>query len=174
MPRQRSDLSSTLEDYLETIYELIDSKGAARVRDIADALDVHKSTVTAALRTLADKKLINYSPYELTTLTPRGVTIARQVQRRHEILETFLRGVLLVEGDRAKRNACRMEHVVDSEVLDRLVLFARFVRECPTVGDTILEQFSHFVANQSDELVSDVTARGAECRRVGACEDGTA
>ena len=47
---EKSSLSMKLEDYLEAIYWLIEKNQVARVRDIAAALSVHKSTVTSALR----------------------------------------------------------------------------------------------------------------------------
>ncbi len=148
MSRKSDGISAALEDYLETIHGLISDTGVARVRDIAEALSVHKSTVTAALRTLAAKGFINYSPYELISLTASGEAVAIQVRHRHTILEDFLRGVLRIEGSRAKSNACRMEHVVDSVVLDRMVQFARFIKECPKVGDQLLSRFSFFAKNQ--------------------------
>ena len=36
----------SMEDYIETIYKLIDTKGYARVADIAEILSVHPSSVT--------------------------------------------------------------------------------------------------------------------------------
>ncbi|MGB0090705.1 MAG: transcriptional regulator MntR, partial [Planifilum fulgidum] len=35
----------SMEDYLENIYKLINQKGYARISDIAEALEVHPSSV---------------------------------------------------------------------------------------------------------------------------------
>ena len=51
-------LSSSLEDYLETIFWIAKEKGAARPKDIADHLEVRAASVTGALKTLAEKKLV--------------------------------------------------------------------------------------------------------------------
>ena len=64
-------LSSSLEDYLEVIFHLVAAKQVARVKDIAKKIQVKNSSVTGALRPLADKGLINYTPYDVVTLTPR-------------------------------------------------------------------------------------------------------
>jgi len=138
-------ISATLQDYLEAILDLAREKSAARVRDIAKALSVHKSTVTAALKSLSEKGLVNYNPYEITTLTSEGRRIAEEIKQKHRLIERFLREVLLVETERAQKNACRMEHVVDREVLDRLVLFAQFVNKCPKTGGDWIQQFAQFV-----------------------------
>jgi DtxR family Mn-dependent transcriptional regulator len=117
-------ISATLEDYLEAILDLEREDRAPRVRDIASALSVHKSTVTAALKTLSEKKLINYSPYEITSLTAEGRRIAEGVSENHRIIRRFLTDVLKVDADTAEENACRMEHVINEEVLERFAAFA--------------------------------------------------
>lgn len=143
--RTSRGITGTLEDYLEAIFSLEREQRPARVRDIAESLCVHKSTVSAMLKSLAEKNLVNYSPYEVATLTARGRRIAREVTERHAILKTFLSDVLLIDKEVAGANACRMEHVVDRAVMDRLVLFARFVKECPRAGDDWLQGFADFV-----------------------------
>ena len=122
-------VSATLEDYVEAIAHLVAEKGVARVRDIARALSVHKSTVTAALKTLTEKDLVNYAPYEAATLTLRGERLAEEVLRWHEVIRRFLSEVLCIDEPEAEQNACRMEHVMDKSVLRRLSLFAEFVKE---------------------------------------------
>jgi len=137
-------VSATLENYVEAIANLIARNGVARVRDIARALSVHKSTVTAALKVLSDKDLVNHAPYEAATLTPKGKKLAKEVVRRHKLIQRFLSEVLLVDDDAATANACRMEHVMDKEVLHRLSLFAEFVKECPRTGDDWLKKFGEY------------------------------
>lgn len=122
-------LSTSTEDYLEAILRLIGAKGAARVRDIAAVLSLHKSTVSSALKGLSEKGLVEYSRYEITTLTELGKEIAQEVNRRHEVLRRFLAEVLDIPGDMAERNACRMEHVVDAEVLQRIACLTQLLQE---------------------------------------------
>ena len=53
-------LSASLEDYLEAIFRLINEKGAAKAKDIANHMKVKRPSVTGALKSLAKKNLINY------------------------------------------------------------------------------------------------------------------
>ena len=53
-------LTSSMEDYLEKIYELMKEKGYARVSDIASSLSVQPSSVTKMIQKLDDKKLVTY------------------------------------------------------------------------------------------------------------------
>jgi DtxR family transcriptional regulator, Mn-dependent transcriptional regulator len=132
------------EDYLEAILRLITEKGAARVRDIAAALAVHKSTVSQNLKTLAEKGLVKYSRYETTTLTASGQKIAEDISRRHQVIGQFLEEILGVDEAAAQANACRMEHILDAEVLERLSLFVAFANAHVAQGDRWLQQFQRY------------------------------
>ncbi|MCC8181334.1 MAG: metal-dependent transcriptional regulator [Planctomycetes bacterium] len=126
-------LTAALEDYLEAIYNLSRHGKAARSRDIAEALGVHKSTVTAALKSLGHQNLIHYSPYEAVTLTKQGERVAEDVVKRHGTLKNFFINVLKVDEETAETAACGMEHALPREIVDKLTCFAISMRQCPLV-----------------------------------------
>jgi DtxR family Mn-dependent transcriptional regulator len=82
-------LSASLEDYLEAIFHISSHKQAAKAKDIAERLHVRASSVTGALRQLAERGLVNYAPYDLITLTATGRKAAESVVQRHAALRTF-------------------------------------------------------------------------------------
>nr|MBN2277281.1 metal-dependent transcriptional regulator [candidate division Zixibacteria bacterium] len=127
-------LSSSLEDYIETIYHLIDEKQSARVKDISRRLKVNYPSVTGALKALNKRNLVNYTPYEHVTLTPEGREIAADVIRRHEALRKFFVNVLSVEEHEADRAACEMEHAISKPILERIMRFVDFIETCPAGG----------------------------------------
>lgn len=124
-------LSQSLEDYLKTILQVMAEKQAVRAKEIARKLGVGSSSVTGALKALADRKLINYAPYDVITLTPEGRAIAEDVLFRHTTLRRFMIDVLAVDAETADSAACQMEHVIPPVVMQRLVQFAQYVHECP-------------------------------------------
>lgn len=128
-------LTAALEDYLEAIFNLCRFDAAARSRDIAESLNVHKSTVTAALKSLGQMNLINYAPYEAVTLTPEGRRLAEDVVKRHGALKDFFIHVLRVDETMAETAACGMEHSVPREIVEKLAAFAMQMRGCPRLGD---------------------------------------
>ena len=131
MQAKKLQVSASLEDYLEAIFHTVDSKGAARAKDIVQRLGVNNSSVTQALRLLSDKELVNYAPYDLITLTDSGEKIALDVVRRHQAMRRFLIEVLgLPEAD-ADEGACRMEHAISGQILERLVQFVDYFETCP-------------------------------------------
>ncbi|MBW1925054.1 MAG: DtxR family transcriptional regulator [Deltaproteobacteria bacterium] len=137
-------LTASLEDYLEAIFHIIAEKQAVRPKDIAKRLKVSNSSVTGALRSLADKGLINYAPYDVISLTPSGKTAAKDVVRRHEVLRDFFVKVLAVEELVADKAACRMEHAISKAILQRFIDFVNFVEVCPRAGAKWIAGFGYY------------------------------
>ena len=137
-------LSASLEDYLEAIYHIILDKQAARAKDIARRLDLKGPSVTGALQTLSQKGLINYAPYDLITLTPKGMEIARDIVHRHQTLRDFLTNILRIEETEAELNACKMEHNVSPAVLNRLIQLTKFFKLCPRGTGNWVDAFEHY------------------------------
>jgi len=129
--RPQTPLSSAMEDYLEAIYHLEEEHRIARVRDIAERLNVRMSSVTSALRTLSSRGLLKYDPHQFINLTEEGVRQAQDIVRKHRVLKRFLMKVLKIRDPAAEDNACRIEHHLDPEVIDRLVSFLEFMETCP-------------------------------------------
>jgi Mn-dependent DtxR family transcriptional regulator len=82
--------SSAVEDYLERILELIDSKGYARVVDIATSLKISQASVSNMVQRLDAEGLLKYEKYRGLVLTPAGEALARNITRRHQLLTDFL------------------------------------------------------------------------------------
>jgi DtxR family Mn-dependent transcriptional regulator len=136
-------LTASLEDYLSTIFHVIAEKQAVRPKDIAKRLKVSNASVTGALRSLADKALINYVPYDVISLTPAGKVAAKDVIRRHEVLRDFFVKVLAVDREEADKAACRMEHSIPRVILERFIEFAEFVDICPRGGSKWIAGFGY-------------------------------
>lgn len=137
-------LSASLEDYLEVIFHLEQSNRVARAKDIADQMSVQRASVTGALKALAGRGLINYSPYSYITLTSAGRDIAREVIRRHKVLKEFFMNTLQLGPEDAEANACRIEHAIDPTAIERLVRFVEFMSICPRTGTDWFEAFARF------------------------------
>ena len=120
-------LSESLEDYLEAISELIAIEGHAHTKEIAEKLNVKMPSVTAALRQLDKMGCIVYNTHYPVQLTPAGKEIADQVVRRHRILKKFFGEILGLNPEKASETACRLEHAVDEETIERFILFSEAI-----------------------------------------------
>jgi DtxR family Mn-dependent transcriptional regulator len=162
-------LTASLEDYLEAIYHIIAEKQAVRPKDIARRLKVANSSVTGALRSLAEKELINYAPYDVISLTLTGKTAAKDVVRRHEVLRDFFVKILAVEDADADKAACQMEHSIPRVILERFIQFAEFVEVCPRGGAKWIAGFGYHcdqgVTQENCEKCISITLEGVKQRR---------
>jgi len=131
-----SDISSSLEDYLETIYLLVQEQGFARVKDVARARDVKAASVSIALRRLSELDLVRYERREYIALTPEGEKAGRRVFSRHRLLTRFFEEVLHMPAKSAGEQACAMEHSLTDEAMDGMVRFFEFLGTCPSVIET--------------------------------------
>src|SRR6476661_754102 len=93
MPAKRSirPASSAVEDYLEQILELINTKGYARVVDIAERLKISQASVTNMVQRLDADGLLKYEKYRGLVLTTAGEELAKNITRRHQLLTDFLK-----------------------------------------------------------------------------------
>ena len=148
---KRRHVSGSQEDYLEVILELVRQGGVARVRDIAERMQVAKSSVTVALRALTKNELVIYEPYQLVRLSDQGRAAAESVRRRHSAVRAFLVGVLGVDEAVADANACRIEHAVDDGVLRRLSCFAEFMTQSDVAARQLPSAFARYCARRQEE-----------------------
>ena len=123
--QEYSRLTPANEDYLEAIYELGGSKSPVRSVDLACRLEVSKASVSGALKNLKQAGLVEQPFYGDITLTEKGVEYAAGVLERHHVLYHFLLDVLGVEPAIAADEACKMEHAISDDTLERLTAHLR-------------------------------------------------
>lgn len=120
-----------MEDYLEAIHQIKKENGKVGVSDIAQILSVKKPSVHVALKALSKKNLVIHEKYGDVNLTEEGKKIARNVQRRHDMLAKFLNKILDIDPDTAEKDACRMEHVISPKTFNKLTKFIEYLEVCP-------------------------------------------
>lgn len=121
----------TMEDYLERIFDLIEEKGYARVTDIAEALDVHPSTVTRMVQRLDEHRFIDYERYRGLVLTAKGEQLGRAVRDRHRALEGFLRLLGVDDESVVQTDTEGIEHHVSPQTLQALTELLVFFESHP-------------------------------------------
>lgn len=124
------EMTQSLEDYLEAIYRLSSHTGAACVRDVAKALNVKMPSVVKAIRELKRLELAVQEPYAAIELTAKERRVARSVLSRHTLLRDFLVRIG-VRSEVADVDACRMEHILSAETIDRIRIFTESKHEKP-------------------------------------------
>ncbi len=109
----------SMEDYIEQIYNLINTKGYARVTDIAEALEVHPSSVTKMVQKLDKDDYVNYEKYRGFILTDKGNKVGKRLVFRHDLLEEFLE-IIGVDEDKIYDDVEGIEHHLSWNAIDRI------------------------------------------------------
>lgn len=120
---QTIPVTSSLQDCLEVILDLVQEKKTARVTDIAARLEIAKPSVIQALALLREKGLIIQDRYGPVELTVEGHHYALTIRHRHKVIYGFLTQVLRVSSSAAEKDACLMEHDLSKETFERLISF---------------------------------------------------
>jgi len=128
-------LTPKMEDYLETIYRLLEEKGYACATDIARFLRVKPPSVTRMIQKLARKEYLVYERYRGILLTPEGKKAGRFLAGRHRLL----RDLLLALGlrDSTDRIVEGIEHFINGDALVTIERLVRFLRSHPEVLDSL-------------------------------------
>jgi DtxR family Mn-dependent transcriptional regulator len=117
---EQDKLTPSIEDYLEAIYVLNQDRKGVRSVDVADKLRVAKPSVNRALKSLVEGGLIEQERYSVIYLTDLGKEQAKKILHRHTVIKRFLTDVLGLSDERADDEACKIEHVVCEDTVDRL------------------------------------------------------
>ena len=128
MSSNSTELSDSLQDYLEAVYLLSRGKGFARFRDISRSLKVSMPSVNAAIKNLAARGLITYERYGYISLTTKGERTGAKIAGHHLFLKDFFMTVLGLGAADAERDACKAEHALSSATLLKLRALGGFLK----------------------------------------------
>jgi DtxR family Mn-dependent transcriptional regulator len=114
--------SEAVEDYAKAIYSL-QRKGDGEpvtTNGLAERLGVTPASASAMLKRLAEQGLVDHVPYRGVQLTEPGEKLALEVMRHHRLLELYLVEHLGVPWDRVHEEAEALEHVLSSDLEERI------------------------------------------------------
>ena len=114
--------TEAIQDYAKAIYALQRRAEGQPVatNDLAERLHVTPASVSAMLKKLAERGLVEHVPYKGVLLTDDGERIALEVMRHHRLLELYLAEHLGVPWDRVHQEAEALEHVVSEDLEARI------------------------------------------------------
>ena len=157
-------LTESMEDYLETIALLIDEEGHAHTKKVAERLGVQMPSVTSVLQQLERMDYITYRPRYPVVLTSKGRHTADRIIRRHQVLHKFFLEILGLPLAEAEETACRVEHSVDDDGVNRFELFTDALsrRADSRRLQTYLSEAMEFMDNEEtkDYVTADTLAIG--------------
>jgi DtxR family Mn-dependent transcriptional regulator len=124
-------LTKADREMLKAIYRLSKGGGFAHTGALADAIGLSPGTVTATVKRLAERDLLEHQPYRGVELTTEGRLAAVAAIRRHRIVERFLSDMLGYAWNEADRLAGAFEHELPQEVEERMFVAMDRPATCP-------------------------------------------
>ena len=136
----KKTLSTTSEeDYLEVIAELVELKGYATTLDISRFMNVSPPSVTKMLQKLDEKKYLEYEKYHGINLTDIGNQVADAIRRKHSTLLEFFE-ILNIRKEIANQDTEGLEHHLNDKTIRQIRKFITFLKSNPK----IIKQFREF------------------------------
>ena len=129
--KTEEQLSATVEEYLETIYNMSAEDEVVIGARLAEKFHVSAPTVTEMLKRLVRDGYIEMDVKRLVTLTENGNQAAEAVLRRHRLTERFLVDMLGMQWHEVHEEACRLEHFISGAVEDRVIASLNYPTTCP-------------------------------------------
>ncbi len=129
--KTEESLSATVEEYLETIYNMSAEDEVVIGARLAEKFHVSAPTVTEMLKRLVRDGYIEMDNKRQVTLTEAGNQAAEAVLRRHRLTERFLVDMLGMQWHQVHEEACRLEHFISGAVEDRVIASLNNPTTCP-------------------------------------------
>src|SRR5918911_2331961 len=124
-------LSATVEEYLETIYNMSMENEVVIGARLAEKFGVSAPTVTEMLKRLVRDGYVEMDNKRQITLTELGNQVAEAVLRRHRLTERFLVDMLGMQWHEVHEEACRLEHFISGAVEARVISSLNSPTTCP-------------------------------------------
>jgi DtxR family Mn-dependent transcriptional regulator len=124
-------LSATVEEYLETIYNMSMEDEVVIGARLAEKFRVAPPTVTEMLKRLTRDGFVEMNAKRHITLTEAGNQAAEAVLRRHRLTERFLVDMLGMQWHQVHEEACRLEHFISGEFEARVIASLNHPTTCP-------------------------------------------
>lgn len=129
--KTEESLSATVEEYLETIYNMAMEDEVVIGARLAQKFGVSAPTVTEMLKRLVRDGYVEMDQRRQVTLTEEGNAAAEAVLRRHRLTERFLVDMLGLQWHQVHEEACRLEHFISGVVEARVMSSLNQPTTCP-------------------------------------------
>jgi DtxR family Mn-dependent transcriptional regulator len=117
---EENGLTHSSVHHLMAIYDLLKDKGYARGIDVANYLDISRSSVSVTLHKLLAKGFIAEDSNKFFQLTEEGKEITNDVLSIRRIVKMFFSDVLGLPEDIAEEDACKIEHLLNHKTGESL------------------------------------------------------
>ena len=124
---ENNEVTHSMAHYLMAINELHKRQGYARVTDVARELEITAGSASVSIKTLKSKGWVEEDHNRFLKLSPEGEKLAHEITVSNRLLVQFLSEVLGLEKSQAEIDACKLEHLVSSEMREKMLALMHFI-----------------------------------------------
>ncbi len=115
--------SPSREDYVRAIYLLTEANEEPGITQIADKLQLSKSSVSERVKELTKDGYTKSKPYSTVSLTKKGLELGKKMTYKHRLIEVFLHDTLKLPAEDVHDEAHILEHACSDKVIKHLADF---------------------------------------------------
>ncbi len=113
-----TQITSSMEDYLEMICRLQKDQDVVRISELADKLHVKPSSASKMVSNLKFLGLVTFERYGYIKPTTQGKTIGAYLLYRHDVLNQFL--CLINGSDNETEQVEKIEHYLNKKTIKNI------------------------------------------------------
>ncbi|CAB0540764.1 metal-dependent transcriptional regulator [Corynebacterium diphtheriae] len=116
-----SELPEKSQDYLKNVWDMHEATGKpVSLGELASRMSQKTPTASEAVKKLVARGLLDHERYGGIMLTEQGEALAKQMVRRHRLVEMFLFETLGFGWDEVHEEAEILEHAMTDKLLQRI------------------------------------------------------
>ena len=116
--KDASNITSSMEDYLEMIYRIHSKGEVVRAGTVAQMLNVKPSSATKMIGNLKKLGLVTSQKYGYIQLTDTGLELGRYLVYRHDTLHKFL--CYVNQSDNELEQVEKIEHFINPHTVENI------------------------------------------------------
>jgi DtxR family Mn-dependent transcriptional regulator len=144
------ELTHSSVHHLMAMHELLKKNGYVRGVDIANHLNISRSSVSITLKKIKSKGYIVEDANKFFHLTENGQALINSVISKRRIIQMFFKSVLDLPDHIAEAEACKVEHLLEEQTGHKLMSFMGYFMSDSKTASEFRNKFKHFTY-QCDE-----------------------
>lgn len=125
---KKLQLSHTMTHYLLVIHNLKETRGYARITDIAKELKITKSSVSTGVNSLKRKGLVQEEfKSKFLVLSEKGHHEVHCILSNRSLLFSLFKDFLKVKSEDARSGSCFMEHLINQGIREKIFYFLQTI-----------------------------------------------
>jgi len=148
-----NDLTHSMVHYLLAIHKLKETKGYARVTDIANEMGLTKGSVSTALNNLKKRELVTEDESKFLSLSENGHHAVHDILSSRTLLYYFLKDIVGVSEETAHKDSCLMEHLMSEEARNKFFKFMQDLCSGEAAKTRFETSFDFSQFNRPEEFV---------------------